>query len=140
MGTLAKVVQFSRLADGALKALIEGRERVAIDSFETTAPFFTVQYHPMPGNSAVGRSRLRALMDSVAREFAGYVGQTPQLPEEAEMALEVVTDPEEMVNVVASNLMIGPDQAGVAGGRRAGPVVAAAGDAHPGERVHRPRE
>ena len=110
VGTLAKVVQFSRLADGTLKALIEGRERVAIDSFETTAPFFTVQYHPMPGNSAVGRSRLRALMDSVAREFAGYVGQTPQLPEEAEMALEVVTDPEEMVNVVASNLMIGPDR------------------------------
>ena len=33
-------------------------------------------------------------MDSVAREFAGYVGQTPQLPEEAETALETVTDPE----------------------------------------------
>lgn len=110
VGTLAKVVQFSRLADGTLKALIEGRERVTIDDFVTTAPFFTVRYSPVVSKSSGGRPRLRALMDSVAREFAGYVGQTPQLPEEAETALEVVSDPEEMVNVVASNLMIGPDR------------------------------
>jgi ATP-dependent Lon protease len=110
VGTLAKVVQFSRLADGTLKALIEGRERVAIDVFETVSPFFTVRYSPVPRTSSVRKPRLRALMDSVAREFAGYVGQTPQLPEEAETALEAVSDPEEMVNVVCSNLMIGPDR------------------------------
>ncbi|MCE5253942.1 MAG: endopeptidase La [Actinomycetia bacterium] len=110
VGTLTKVVQFSRLADGTLKALVEGKERVAIDSFETLTPFFTVRYHPLPGRTVIKRPRLRALMDSVAREFAGYVGQTPQLPEEAETALEAVTDPNEMVDVVASNLMIGPDR------------------------------
>ncbi len=110
VGTLAKVVQFSRLADGTLKALIEGKERVVIDSFETVTPFFAVHYRAVPGGTAVRRPRLRALMDSVAREFAGYVGQTPQLPEEAETALEAVTDPDEMVDVVASNLMIGPDR------------------------------
>ena len=110
IGTLAKVVQFSRLADGTLKALIEGRERVNIDSFDSVSPFFTVTYTPVQSKSAARRPRLRALMDSVAREFAGYVGQTPQLPEEAETALEAVTDPGEMVNIVASNLMIGPDR------------------------------
>ncbi len=110
VGTLAKVVQFSRLSDGTLKALIEGKERVVIDAFESVSPFFTVRYSPVPSKPAAKKPRLRALMDSVAREFASYVGQTPQLPEEAETALEVVTDPEEMVNVVASNLMIGPDR------------------------------
>jgi len=110
VGTLAKVVQFSRLADGTLKALIEGKDRVIIESFEKVAPFFVVRCRPVAGRSKVARARLRALMDSVTREFAGYVGQTPQLPEEAETALEVVSDPDEMVNVVASNLMIGPDR------------------------------
>ncbi len=110
VGTLAKVVQFSRLADGTLKALIEGRQRVFIDRFESVAPFFTVAYRSVLSKPAAREPRLRALMDSVAREFANYVGQTPQLPEEAETALEVVTDPEEMVNVAASNLMIGPDR------------------------------
>jgi ATP-dependent Lon protease len=110
IGTLAKVVQFSRLSDGTLKALIEGKERVVIDSFTSVSPFFAVRYSSVPSKPVAKMPRLRALMDSVAREFASYVGQTPQLPEEAETALEVVTDPEEMVNVVASNLMIGPDR------------------------------
>ena len=110
VGTLAKVVQFSRLSDGTLKALIEGRQRVVIDAFESVAPFFTVRCTPVLSKPTGKMSRLRALMDSVAREFASYVGQTPQLPEEAETALEVVTDPGEMVDVGASNLMIGPDR------------------------------
>ena len=109
VGTLAKVVQFSRLADGTLKALIEGRERVVIEGFESVSPLFTVRYAPLVSKPS-GRPRLRAVMDAVAREFAGYVGQTPQLPEEAETALEDVSDPEAMVNVVASNLMIGPER------------------------------
>jgi ATP-dependent Lon protease len=110
VGTLAKVVQFSRLADGTLKALIEGRERVNIDAFDSVTPHFIVQCTSLRTKKVAHPPRLRALMDSIAREFAGYVGQTPQLPEEAETALEAVNDPEEMVNVVASNLMIGPDR------------------------------
>ena len=110
VGTLAKVVQFSRLSDGTLKALIEGRERVTIDSYQATAPFFTVRYTSLESKVPAKWPRMRAVMDSVSREFASYVGQTPQLPEEAETALESVTDPENMVNVIASNLMIGPDR------------------------------
>ncbi len=110
IGTLAKVVQFSRLTDGTLKALIEGRERVTIDSYETSNPLFTVTYTPIESKVPLKWPRMRALMDSVGREFAAYVGQTPQLPEEAETALETVTDPESMVDVIASNLMIGPDR------------------------------
>ena len=52
VGTLAKVVQFSRLSDGTLKALIEGRERVTIDSYEATAPLFTVRYTPIESKIA----------------------------------------------------------------------------------------
>ena len=58
----------------------------------------------------VDRPRPRALMDSVTREFASYVGQSPQLPEEAETALETVHEPERMVDIVAANLMIGADR------------------------------
>jgi len=110
VGTLAKVVQVSRLSDGTLKALIEGLQRVSIDQYETVSPLFNVHYSPLASRPSSKQPRLRALMDSVAREFGNYVGQTPQLPEEAETALEAVTDPETMVDVVASNLMIGPDR------------------------------
>jgi ATP-dependent Lon protease len=110
VGTLAKVVQVSRLADGTSKALVEGKERVTIEAFDSVSPLFTVRYSSLRTTTLTKEPRLRALMDSVAREFAGYVGQNPQLPEEAETALEAVTDPEEMVDVIASNLIIGPDR------------------------------
>ena len=110
VGTLAKVVQFSRLADGTIKALIEGRQRVVVDDFVSTQPFFVVHTHPLKNKAIVDRPRPRALMDSIAREFASYVGQSPQLPEEAETALETVNEPEKMVDIVAANLMIGPDR------------------------------
>jgi ATP-dependent Lon protease len=110
VGTLAKVVQFSRLSDGTVKALIEGRARVAIDDFLAVQPMFVVALHPLRSKPLPGKSHPRALMDSVAREFANYVGQSPQLPEEAETALEMVTDPERMVDIVSANLMIGPDR------------------------------
>ncbi len=110
VGTLAKVVQFSRLSDGTVKALIEGRERVFIDGFEAESPYFVVRYHSLPTRSVGKKRRPRALMDSVTREFANYVGMTPQLPEEAETALEPVTEPHQMVDIVAAHLMIGPDR------------------------------
>jgi ATP-dependent Lon protease len=110
IGTLAKVVQLSRLSDGTLKALVEGKERVSIEAFDSVAPLFTVRYSVLGSKTSEIDPRLRALMDSVAREFAMYVGQNPQLPEEAETALETVTEPEEFVNVVAANLVIGPDR------------------------------
>ncbi len=110
VGTLAKVVQFSRLSDGTIKALIEGRQRVVIDDFVSTQPLFVVHAHPLKSKTRVNKPRPRALMDSVSREFASYVGQSPQLPEEAETALETVIEPEKMVDIVAANLMIGPDR------------------------------
>src|SRR5665647_255820 len=110
VGTLAKVVQFSRLSDGTIKALIEGRQRVVIEDYVSTQPLFIVRTRPLKSKAVVDRPQPRALMDSVAREFASYVGQSPQLPEEAETALETVTEPEKMVDIVASNLMIGPDR------------------------------
>ena len=110
VGTLTKVVQLSRLTDGTLKALVEGKERVSIDHFETVSPLFTVQYSSLGAKAVEKEPRLRALMDSVAREFTVYVGQTPQLPEEAETALDIVTEPEEMVNVIGANLVIGADR------------------------------
>ena len=111
VGTLAKVVQFSRLSDGTLKALIEGKERVIIDAFESVAPFFTVRYTPgaRQARRQAGRACGRSWTRSRASSPATWA-RRPQLPEEAETALEAVTDPEEMVNVVASNLMIGPDR------------------------------
>ena len=110
VGTLAKVVQFSRLPDGTVKALIEGQSRVVIDSFAAVSPHFSVHFSPVETRAPENWSRVRALMEAVAREFAAYVSETPELPEEAETVLDSVTVPEDMVDIVASHLLVAPDR------------------------------
>lgn len=109
-GTLAKLVQFFRLTDGSVKALVEGQTRVVIEEFVQVFPSFVVRCRPIKARRGRHRSHMRALMDAVAREFAAYVMNSPELPEEAETALDGVKDPDEMVDVVASHLVIGVER------------------------------
>jgi ATP-dependent Lon protease len=110
VGTLAKVVQLNRLPDGTVKALVEGQSRVAIESFTSVSPLFSVRYRVLHARRPRNRGRVRALVDSVAREFALYVSESPQLPEEAETALDSVLDPETVVDIVSAHLAIAPDR------------------------------
>lgn len=110
VGTLAKVVQLNRLPDGSVKALVEGQARVSIESFASVSPLFKVNFHMLRARRPRNRARVRALVDSVGREFALYVSESPQLPEEAETALDAVVDPETVVDVVAAHLFIAPDR------------------------------
>jgi ATP-dependent Lon protease len=110
VGTLAKVVQFFRLADGTVKALIEGQTRVEIESFATVSPHFSVHFRALEAKTPRNWSRIRALMEGVQREFLAYVSQSPELPEEAETVLEGIIDPGEVVDIVAAHLLIAPDR------------------------------
>lgn len=109
-GTLAKVVQFFRLTDGSVKALVEGQARVSIEGFEQVFPYHLVRYRALRARRPRHRSHLRALVDAVAREFAAYVMDSPELPEEAETALDAVSDPDRVADVVASHLVISVDR------------------------------
>lgn len=110
IGTLAKVVQLNRLPDGTVKALVEGQARVSIESFASVSPLFKVNFRTLRARRPRNRARVRALVDSVSREFDLYVSESPQLPEEAETALDAVVDPETVVDVVAAHLAIAPDR------------------------------
>ena len=144
VGTLAKVVQFSRLSDGTLEGPHRGPgagdHRLLRDRCRRSSPCAT---RPMlEQGRRRKRPRLRALMDSVAREFADYVGQTPAAARGGRDRPGGGHRP----GGDGQRRRLQPHdrprpQAGAAGGRRArGPAAPAARDPHPGERVHRPRE
>ncbi|NLE73340.1 MAG: endopeptidase La [Actinobacteria bacterium] len=110
VATLAKVVQFVRLTDGSVKALVEGQSRVVVEGFDQLFPSFMVRYRLLKGKRPRHHSHLRALVDAVNREFAAYVMSSLDLPEEAETALDAVTNPDQVADVVASYLMISVDR------------------------------
>lgn len=110
VGTLSKVVQFLRLPDGSVKVLVEGLSRIGIDSFEQEMPYLAVNYHALRPKRPRHRTHLRALMDAVGREFTAYVMNSPELPEEAETAIDAVTDSEDLANTVAAHMVISVDR------------------------------
>ncbi|HEY5386565.1 MAG TPA: endopeptidase La [Thermoleophilia bacterium] len=105
VGTRVTVLQLFKLPDGSVKALVEGQERVRIDCFESTEPFFLVSSTALaPADSA--QSRCRSLARRVAAEFAGYVQLNPQLADELQYVVQHTEDPEEVADVVAAHLQI----------------------------------
>ena len=67
VATLAKVVQFLRMPDGSVKALVEGLSRVAIESFDQQHPYPAVVFRVLRPKRPRHRTHLRALMDAVGR-------------------------------------------------------------------------
>ena len=105
VGTRVSVLQLFKLPDGSVKALVEGQERVRIERFESTEPFFLVRSTPLapPDRALV---RCRSLARRVAVEFAGYVQLNPQLADELQYVVSQTDDPEEIADVVAAHLQI----------------------------------
>ncbi len=105
VGTRVSVLQLFKLPDGSVKALVEGQERVRIEGFESTEPFFLVSSKPLapPDRALV---RCRSLARRVAAEFASYVQLNPQLADEVQYVVSQSDDPEETADVVAAHLQI----------------------------------
>jgi ATP-dependent Lon protease len=105
IGTRVSVLQLFKLPDGSIKALVEGQERVRIERFESTEPYFRVISAVLsPTDRAL--ARCRSLARRVAVAFAAYVQLNPQLADEVQYVLSKTDDPEAIADVVAAHLQI----------------------------------
>ncbi len=109
IGTRAIVLQLFRLPDGSIKALVEGKERVRIDRFESTKPHFVVQVTPIhsPDRDA---ARCQSLARRVLHEFGAYVQLSPQISDEVQYIADQAGDPEAVADIVAAHLQIASEE------------------------------
>ena len=105
VGTLSTVLQLLRLPDGTVKALIEGRERARITSFETNPDFFMVELEvldqPFPPDL-----ESEALIRSVVASFDQYAKLNKKIPKEVLLSVGAITDPGALADTVVSHLPI----------------------------------
>ena len=108
VGTMATVVQLYKMPDGAIKALVEGQQRVRIDDFTSTSPHFEVHYSLLgpEAEDESGNERLGALARVVVREFIHYVDSHPGMPDEIGHVVGAVTEAGELGDAVAAHLML----------------------------------
>ena len=103
VGTIAVVMQLLRLPDGTIKALVEGKRRGAVISFQHNPNFMMVEVDEIEETDNFGPEVL-AYMREIRGSFEEYIKTNKKIPKEVLKSLSTITDPARFADVSISHL------------------------------------
>ena len=103
VGTVALVHKMIRVPDGTLRILVQGLERVKLESRLDTDPYLLGEFSALP-DVLIETPEVEALTRNVQGLFTRIIGLAPYLPEELRLAAANVDDPSALCHLVASTL------------------------------------
>ncbi|MBW2466063.1 MAG: endopeptidase La, partial [Deltaproteobacteria bacterium] len=103
VGTIAVVMQLLRLPDGTIKALVEGKRRGTIVSFQPQPNFMSAEIDESPEFDEEG-PEIIAYMREIRSSFEEYIKSNKKIPKEVVKSLGSITDPSRFVDVAVSHL------------------------------------
>jgi ATP-dependent Lon protease len=109
VGVLGAVARMIRVPDGTLRVLIQGGQRVRIDSWLATEPYLLAAISELP-DVVRPTKELEALMRNVQHTFTSIVQEVPYLPEELQLMVANVEDPGALANLIAGALRLKTDE------------------------------
>jgi ATP-dependent Lon protease len=101
-GTIARML---RMPDGTLRILVQGGSRVRLDDFVTEQPYLQARIHEEPDVIELS-SELEALTRHIQSTFSTIIEGVPYLPEELQIAVANLDDPEALGHLIAGSLRI----------------------------------
>ncbi len=105
VGTSAVIHKMIRVPDGTLRILVQGNERVHLESIEQTEPYLTGIFTPLP--DVVEREKeAEALARSVEALFGRIISIAPYLPEELLLAAANAETPSILANLIAATMRL----------------------------------
>jgi ATP-dependent Lon protease len=105
VGTSAVVHKMMRVPDGTLRVLVQGLDRIRLDSIEQTDPYLTGLFTSLP--DVVAREKeVEALARSVEALFGRVISIAPYLPEELLLAAANAEAPSSLANLIASTIRL----------------------------------
>jgi ATP-dependent Lon protease len=108
VGVVATVHQLVRAADGTLRLLIQGLERVRLLDFTANEPFLIARIEVAPEKTDPS-DETEALQRAVVDIFRRLVTLADDLPGELVMAVESLTEPLQIVYLIASSVAFTPE-------------------------------
>jgi len=109
VGVFGTVARMIRIPDGTLRVLIQGGQRVRIDSWVQTEPYLAAEISEAP-DVVEQTPELTALMRSVQQTFASIVEHVPYLPEELQIMVANVDDPSALTHLIAGALRLSTEE------------------------------
>lgn len=109
IGTIGSILQLLKLPDGTVKVLVEGIERVKIESFTDKPDFIEANVVPM-ADETVKDEELEALSRAIIAQFEQYVKLNKKIPPEVIVSVNQIEEPGKMADTIASHLALKIDE------------------------------
>ncbi|MEO0900238.1 MAG: endopeptidase La [Bacteroidota bacterium] len=104
-GTLARILKMIKMPDGSVTIVIQGRRKFKITSFTATEPFFKATVEPVD-EIEPSAEEVKALQNGLREEANRIIDLSPNLPTEAKIALENISNLSFLTHFIASNLSL----------------------------------
>ena len=104
IGTLATILQLLKLPDGTLKVLVEGVERVKIESMDPEGDFFTADIDIIPVDTDYDERKTELLGRALVNLFDKYVNLNKKVPPEILSSLSGIDEPDRLSDAIAAHL------------------------------------
>jgi ATP-dependent Lon protease len=105
VGVVGVIARMLKAPDGTLRILVQGAQRVRIAHWIRTEPYLVAEITELP-DVVEPSPELTALMRNVQATFAQIIEQVPYLPEELQLAVANIEDPNALANLIASALRL----------------------------------
>jgi ATP-dependent Lon protease len=101
VGTVGVIHQLARAADGTIRMMVQGLERVRLKDWIQTEPYFIARIEQAPDEMVEG-TEAEALRQAVVDTFARLAAVSTDMPDELPMAARNLADPRHVVYFIAS--------------------------------------
>lgn len=104
VGTLAKIIKMIVLPDGNTTIIIQGKKRFRISETLTEDPYFTARVEFLEENFPENNKKIQALEESLKDAAAKILHLNPEIPREAQVALDNIDNTAFLTHFLSSNI------------------------------------
>lgn len=105
VGTVAKIVKMLVLPDGNTTIIVQGKYRFEVEEFTTSTPHLMARVKALPENFAKRLSKeQKAVIHSIRDTAHNIMKLNPEIPKEAQVALDNIEKPSFLVHFLCSNI------------------------------------
>ncbi len=105
IGTVAHIIKMLVLPDGNTTIIIQGKRRFEMAEVLQQDPYLTARINLIPDNfPANSNKEVKAMVKSMKEAASRILGLRPEIPREAQIAIENIESPSFLTNFLSSNL------------------------------------
>ncbi len=106
IGTVAQILKVLKMPDGNITAVIQGRKRFELDEMIETDPYYKAKIKDYVELKPYSDKEFDALVSSVKDLALKIIDESPNIPNEASIAIKNIKSSSFVINFVSSNMSI----------------------------------